>query len=190
MRRLLLTLAALAGLLLLAVPPAAAHGDVTGGSPAPGAALAPGTTLLRVDFSGLNGEAPVALALYDDRDRPLRVGDAAAVGSSLCARTEVLDPGVHTVAYLATGGDGHPVEGRYEFEVARGGEKSDAGSCDAGALAAPEEARTLEDASSGGLPGWAPWAVGTVAVVGAAAVAGRVRHDRRPDRDARPGSAR
>lgn len=179
MRRLLLTVATLGALALLAAPPAAAHSDVVGGSPGPGAELAPGAGLLRIDFGELEPEAPGYLALYDDQDHPLRVGDASVAGDSICARSEELGPGVYAVAYVVRDADGHRLEGRYEFAVAPGGEAPDPGGCDPDALAAPEEARTIEQATTGGLPGWAPWAVGLVAVAAGGAVVWRVARDRR-----------
>ncbi len=188
MRRLLLSLAWVATLLVVSAPPAAAHSSVVGGSPGPGAALAPGAALLRVDFGGLDEEAPGYLALYDDQGRPMRVGDASVAGDSVCARSEELGPGVHAIAYVVTDADGHRLEGRYEFEVAAGGEASDPAGCDVDALGAPEDARTIEEATTGGLPDWAPWAIGLVALAAGGAAAWRVVHDRGAQADAGPGS--
>ena len=180
MRRLLLTVAAL-GVLALGAAPALAHSDLVGGSPAPGDELAPGAALLRVDFEDLDADAPGYLALADEAGRPLEVGEATVTGGSVCARSEPLQPGVYALDYIVSDADGHRLEGRYEFAVAEGGEASEPGACGAEELAAPEEARTIEEATGGGLPGWAPWAVGGVALVAAGAVVARVRRDRRGD---------
>ena len=191
MRRLLLSLALLVGLLVptaLVAGPAAAHGDLVDGSPGPGDTVAPRTSVLRLDLSDLDPDAPQALALTDEDGAPLAVGEPTVVGAgTLCARSEPLRPGVVTLEYAGMATDGHRVGGRYAFEVAAPGARPAPGACADVDLARPGEARTLAEmtGTDSGVPTWAIVGLGALAVLAAAGVVLRVRRDRRePDAEA------
>ncbi len=168
MRRLLIVAASLAAL-AWPVTAAHAHSSLLDGSPGPGDSVAPGSTVIALEFDNVDPDGEHQVAVLDAEDDPLRVSSPQAQqGRLICARTEELEPGVHAVEYSVTSGDGHVIRSRYEFEVAAGGDEVEDFGCDTGALAAPEEAESLGFGLD--LPP-AVLAIVAVVVVGSAALA-------------------
>lgn len=114
--------------------------------PGPGGSVAPGTAVLGLTFGEINRRGGHFVALLDDEERPLPVGAARAVsGSTVCAASAPLREGVHTLEYSVTDDDGHPITGRYTFEVLAGGDAAAPAACAGADLAEPGAAQTLEE---------------------------------------------
>ena len=117
MRRLLTAAAAVAATLIIA-PAAYAHTGLERGSPGPGDTVRPGGELIALTFERIDPKAPHEIALLDADEQAQPVGAALAVdNTTVCARVDPLDVGIHAIAYSVTSADGHLVRGTYEFEV-------------------------------------------------------------------------
>ncbi len=185
MRRLLTSVVAAAAM-LIAAPVAYAHTGLERGSPGPGDTVRPGGELLALTFERIDPQAPHEIALMGPDEQALPVGAALAVNSStVCARVDPLDLGIHTIAYSVTSADGHLVRGTYQFEVVTGGDRSRPGPCASTSLAAPTTGRGIEGLDTNGVPRIVVWlSLATcVAVVSAALVTLR-RRRRRTEHDA------
>ena len=175
-------LVALVGWLVawLLAAPATAHGDLVGGSPGPGDDVRPGGTVIQLEFADLDPEQRAYIAVAGPDDAPIPVGRASITGESMvCARSEPLEQGVHTLDYSATSTDGHRLSGRFTFEVSSDGSAPATGGCDEAELAAPGQAQTLVEMTIGGVPGWLIPVLILLAVLAAGGVLLRIRHDRR-----------
>lgn len=157
MRRLLLRLTAAVGVaavLLVPVTPALAHGGLRDGSPGPGDVVAAGSSLVRLEFLDLApGESAHVSVLGPDVE-PRRVSEAVVVdsgtGSTVCARTEPLELGVHTMQYsVVDAADGREIR-NYQFEVTADGAPTDAGACAGVELPEATVAATIEDRVAAG----------------------------------------
>ena len=177
MRRLLTATAAVATTLIIA-PAAYAHTGLERGSPGPGDTVRPGGELIALTFERIDPEASHEIALLDADEQAQPVGAAHAVDdTTVCARVDPLDVGIHAIAYSVTSPDGHLVRGTYEFEVATGGVHSRPGPCGSAQLAAPTAPRTIDSLDTRGPPltvVWISLAV-CVVVVGAAVITLRRR---------------
>lgn len=152
--------------------PAAAHSGLEEASPGPGDLVAPGTDVVGIQVSeadGLTRDGRHGVTLTGPDGATVLVGGASAVSpTEVCARTEPLTPGVWTLDYELTGGDGHLVGGRYRFEVAADAAAATDGDevvCPASGLAAPGEGVEQEGTSllvTAGIPAVAGAAVGTM----------------------------
>ncbi len=190
MRRLLLTLAplragaalvALALVLLVLVPaPALAHGDLVEGFPGPGDDVAVGTDVLRLQFTDLDPEGRPMVAVTDAAGDPVAVGEASlGAPDTICARSAPLPAGVTTIDYSVLSDDGDRQEGSYTFEVSAEGAATEPGVCHPADLAAPGEARTIDEMGSATVPVWVLYGLGVLAVLAMGLVVLRVRSDRR-----------
>ena len=179
----LLLAALLGGATLALAGPASAHGDLETASPGPGDDVAPGSTVVTLQLPEVDEDAEPLVAITDDDDEPVAVGTAVAVsGDRVCARTDPLTEGVHTLEYAVLSTDGDRATGRYQFEVSSGGDPASAPQCDGAGLAAPGQAETLTDMQGAGTPAWVSTAL-VPGLVALALVAGvlvvlRVRRDR------------
>ena len=192
MRRLLTAAAAVAATLIIA-PAAYAHTGLEHGSPGPGDTVRPGGELIALTFERIDSKAPHEIALLDVDEQAQPVGTALAVdNTTVCARVDPLDVGIHAVAYSVTSEDGHLVRGTYEFEVVAGGVRSRPGPCAAAQLAPPTAPRTIDSLDTRGLPLTVVWIslAACVVVVGAAVITLRRRSTGQPAGDGGPGSRR
>lgn len=181
MRRLLLTFApALLVLLVLVPAPALAHGDLVEGSPGPGDDVAVGTDVLRLQFTDLDPDSRPMIAVTDAVGDPVAVGEAALGASDIiCASSAPLPAGVLTISYSVLSDDGDRQEGSYTFEVSAEGAAAEPGACDPADLAAPGEARTIDEMGSATVPVWVLYGLGALAVLAMGLLVLRVRSDRR-----------
>lgn len=173
-----------AGALLVATAtwsaPAGAHGDLEQASPGPGDSVAPGTAVLGLTFSQVNRRGGHYLALLDAEERPLPVGAAVAVSAStVCAASAPLREGVHTLEYSVSDDDGHPITGRYTFEVVAGGDATTPGACAEADLPEPGQAQTLEEMTADGVGGWLLAGVAAAVVLSGLLVLRRLLADSR-----------
>ncbi len=178
--------ALLGGAGLALAGPAAAHGDLESASPGPGDDVAPGSTVVTLQLPEVDQDAEPLVAITDPAGDPVAVGTAVAVSEDrVCAETDPLSVGVHTLDYTVLSTDGDRATGRFQFEVSTGGDQVSAPECDEASLAAPGAAETLEEMSGGQTPAWVGTALvpGLVAlaVVAGALVVVRVRRDRRAE---------
>ncbi|WP_300400219.1 copper resistance protein CopC [Nocardioides sp.] len=186
MRRLLLRALALLATILAAVAlaavPARAHGELVDGSPGPGDDVAVGTTVLRLEFTALDtGGAPL-VAMRGPSGDLLPVGQATyGDEGTVCALASPLEAGVHELTYSVISDDGDRQTGTYSFEVSEAGSPSEPGTCASPTLEepGPEDARTIEQKSSGTLPAGVLYGLGGLAVLVGGLVVLRIRSDRR-----------
>lgn len=107
--------------------PAQAHTDLEHASPGPGEQVAPGVSVIALTFSGELAEGG-RVTVTGPAEAPLPAGQPVRVdGDTLCMAVEPLAAGVHAVEYETVFGDGHPISGRYLFEVVAGGTVADGG---------------------------------------------------------------
>lgn len=146
---------------LTAASPASAHTDLVSATPSSGSTVEAAPSGVELDFSWSVQARLAQVVVRDAEGRDHVIGPVASFGSRVEARVQGLRAGRYTVAYRVVAADGHPVVGRYTFDVA------------AGAVTAPR-ARTVASGapapsgSGGGLP-WVPL-LGVVTVVSVAAL--------------------
>lgn len=192
---LLLTLAVIAAgfaASLAAAPAARAHDQLISSNPADGEVLADAPAAVELLFSAelmdLGNEVRVEDAAGADvTDGPLRL-ERETLSQPLTA----LDDGTYQVTWRAVSSDGHPITGRFSFEVGSGSgdaaetpaaQDQPGGPDAADASPTPEAAQTEDGDESSGLPGWVPAAgVGALAGLGlylaAVALFRRIRRNR------------
>lgn len=160
--------------------PASAHGDLVDGSPGPGDSVTPGVSMVQLEFKALDADRPALIAILGPDEKPIPVGQARIQQDAfVCAKSDALEPGVHTIEYSVSATDGHLLASRFSFEVSSTGTAPATTVCDASTLADPGQAQTLAEMTNSGLPGWLiPLLVGAAAL-SVAGVVLRIRHDRR-----------
>jgi len=95
------------------------------------------------------------------------------------ARAPPLPAGVTTIDYSVRSDDGDRQEGSYTVEVSAEGAAPAPGVCDPADLAAPGEARTIDEMGSATVPVWVLYGLGVLAVLAMGFAMLRVRSDRR-----------
>lgn len=167
----------------LFAPAALAHGDLVDGSPGPGDSLAPGGVVVALEFDELAEDGRALIAILDAGGDPIAVGPAqtTADATAVCATTDPLEPGVHTLEYSATSDDGDLIRGKYSFEVVAEGDRPDndlTAACSDLSMDPPGEAQTLDEMGTGGFPVFLPYLLGALLVIALALVVRRIRTDR------------
>lgn len=155
------------------VPPALAHTGIDSATPGPGQRVAPGVEELALTFSGLRADGPRQVTVTGPAEQPLPVGEPVLVNATtLCVAVAPLAAGVHTVDYLATSQDGHPVEGSFLFEVAPDGEVLERpAACEGIALPAPVAGEAGTEDPAAGRPAATAIVAAVLGTVVAVAVA-------------------
>lgn len=139
--RLLAVLIAAAAMLALAAP-AWAHTSVVSVEPGDGSTVT-APEAVRVTFSDDLLELGARLSLRDADGAEVPIGELYMDGARvIAADLPALAGGQYTVAYRAVAGDGHPLEGTYEFTVEAAPEPSPSPSPSASATSAPSGAAT------------------------------------------------
>ena len=158
-----------------AATPALAHGGLQDGSPGPGDTVGAGSSVVRLEFLDLAPDQPAFVSVLGPDVEPRRVGEAVVVdGNTVCARTEPLAAGVHTLQYsVADATDGREIR-NYQFEVTETGSPTEAGACSGAELPEATLAATIEDRVDPG-PSGARWVgLGATAVAFGVVGAGTV----------------
>lgn len=185
MRRLLIGCTLVGALTVFAAAPASAHTALIDASPGPGDVVPTGLEVVVLELEGVQRDGDHVMALSAD-DVGLKVGDAVAVDDrTVCARVEPLQVGVHAIEYEAVSADGHPVQGRYLFEVVDGtdGPPPVPAGCEVASLPAPDEVRSL-GLEVQDVPGWvAPAMIMAVVLAAVAAIVTLVRRRREGDQE-------
>lgn len=120
MRRLLIALAACAGLLAVA-PAAHAHTSLEEARPGPGDRVPPGLNIVALTFDDVSPETTPEVSVLGPDESAVRTGLVVlARGSTACAAVAPLRPGVHTIVYRTVATDGDTQQSRFFFEVAEG----------------------------------------------------------------------
>jgi copper resistance protein C len=137
-----------AAALVLGAAPASAHTDLVQGAPGPGAAVDTAVGDLSLTFSSSLVAEGTQIVVRDPRGvdhavRPSTLGPQTRVQLAPMTRA-----GTYSVVYRAVAGDGHPVTGRYSFEVTPDG----AAAARTDSASSPAEPAADSAASSAGEP--------------------------------------
>ncbi|RPF23287.1 copper resistance CopC family protein [Myceligenerans xiligouense] len=126
-----------AGIFLIASPPAAAHDQLLSSDPADGDELDAMPAAITLTFSGEPLATGAEVVLTGEDGNAVSLRDIAVDGAVLTATVPATLPGGdYDAAWHIVSGDGHPLEGAFSFTVA-GPEPS----------AAPEDAEPVEDST-------------------------------------------
>ncbi|MFZ5872154.1 MAG: copper resistance CopC family protein [Actinomycetota bacterium] len=167
-------LAALAILLAVAAPPAAAHTSLRSTSPSEGDRLTAPPAEVTLVFTDQVLEIGTAVAVTGPAG-PVDAGPPVVDGASVTAGLPAgLPGGDYEVAWRVTAADGHPISGTFAFSVAAAATTSETAA--APATTPPNVAAAPAD---GGVPASRWWLL-AVAVLLGAAVAFAVRRRRSP----------
>ena len=148
--------------------PASAHTDLLSATPSSGTTVGGVPDSVQLEFSTPVQARLAQVVVSDERGENHVVGPVASFDARVVAQVQDLRSGRYTVAYRVVAADGHPVVGRYAFEVATG-----AGAPQAGAVGASVPAAST---SQDGRPWLAPLVGGLVVV---SVVGLRLHHGRR-----------
>ncbi|MGP4025344.1 copper resistance CopC family protein [Actinomadura sp. 3N407] len=160
--------AVLAAMLAVATaPPALAHPQLVGSTPAKGAS-AESVTEVKLVFSD---EVRVAKVIVrDGTGRTFQAGAAERSGTTVTQKLSgALPAGSYTVAYRVVGEDGHPIENDDVTFTATGAAGAPADAADAGGQppkADPEQAAPQEEESGSGAALWMLIIAGLVVGIG------------------------
>lgn len=124
--------AALAGLAVLAVapaaaltvataPPAAAHDVLVASSPAEGAVVSEPLTVVELTFNNPVSTEFAQVSVLDAAEAEYHQGEPSVVGPTVSQAVDELPDGEYTIAYRIVSSDGHPVSGTVSFTVAGAG---------------------------------------------------------------------
>lgn len=166
-----LVLAAIVAVLAMA-PPASAHTDISGSSPADGATLKRPPATVTINFS----QPPLTsgMAMVADGPSGQIPLSPKVVGSALVASwPQQAGSGDFAVTYRVVASDGHPITGRLAFRIARQDSAEPRSNPTPTATVAAQPAAAEESGSSAGL--WALAVVALLVVVGAWVVVRRGR---------------
>lgn len=173
-----------AGIFLIASPPASAHDQLLSSDPADGDELDVMPGAITLTFSGEPLETGAEVVLTGEDGTPVGLEDLAVDGTVLTASLpSTLPGGEYDVAWHIVSGDGHPLEGAFSFTVDTPSEPSataedDASSPDTESAApadVPEPTETAGAAEDGGTaasdtPTGIPSGAAALAVIGAVLV--------------------
>ena len=170
-RALALVLAALtaAFVVVATAGPAAAHDQLLSTDPTAGATLEKAPETLELTFSGQIQDIGHEIRVTDSQGRDVTQGTVAVKGKTVSQPLRDNGGGdeTYTVVWRVVSQDGHPIEGRFQYDVGSG---APAGvEATTGASAVPQEPgiddRQAVESGSAGMPGWALPAIGG-AIVG------------------------
>lgn len=165
MKRLVTVLLTLAGALMLASGPAAAHSVVIGSTPEQGEQIAEAPERVDVIFNEALQEQFAAITVVGPDGNLWSTGDPMVDGSTVSVGLDGLGPvGEYTIAYRVTSADGHPVSGTRTFTLTQEG-TGIPGEAAAGGDTAPASDGTIDN---GGGPAIWWFVVAGVVVVAAA----------------------
>lgn len=156
----LLVLPVLVVALLVGIPAARAHTDITGSDPVDGATMKKAPDRVTISFSEPPLDTGLAVVATGPTGRtPL---SASVSGTDVVAPWPPESaPGAYRVAYRVVADDGHPIEGSITFTI-RG-----AGGPTSSPSATASDAPAVEDETPSGIPTWL-WIVALLLVAGAA----------------------
>ena len=148
MRRLVVAIAVICGVVGWSVSPVSAHASLDSSSPAPSTVLSQPPGEIALDFSETVEQRLASIRLFDSEQREIEVGRATRLEtdpSSIVATLPLLGNGVYVVVWRVLSADGHAVTGAFPFEV------GDASSGRANEIL-QNVVTTLDDSSSLGIP--------------------------------------
>src|SRR5262245_36862407 len=138
----------LAALVLLPLPPAAAHAELIDSDPKDGATVQTLPDQVRLEFSE-EVASPAFVEVTAADGTQVAAGDpqvlGAAVETPLAANGP---PGSYTISYRVVSADGHPVSGELTFEVTTGSAGAASGP-DTTAAPSPAAATSTDDSDEG-----------------------------------------
>lgn len=168
---------------LLPAAPAAAHNSLTGSDPADGARLDEPPAEVRLTFLSRLDPKTTKVTVTGPSNVPAAAGEPRFDGSRVTVPLAAGPAGRYTVAYQVASGDGHPVKGDVQFTLttgvepaapeatpSTGGTPTDPAGASAtptSPASAPAVAEPLDRTGGETGPGWWPWLVGAVLVLGA-----------------------
>lgn len=159
-------LAAFAAVLacLLCAPPAQAHVELVGSTPAAGDRVSLDTTQVVLAFGEDLMRGAGDVVVRDRAGTDVVVGDPMVTGRTVTVQIDLVEPGRHNVSYRVVGLDGHPLIGGYSFRSARV-------AVAASSKIAPsriKQALAPSVAATSPEPGiaWLPWTLAGVLLVG------------------------
>lgn len=134
-------LGCLCALLLLGGTPAYAHTALQDATPAPGAKIGSGTSVVELTFAGLQSGSTPEIGLTGSDGTEVPVGQPVVADDSVvCAAVTPLSAGVTTLTYTVTATDGDTQTNAFQFEVVDGsGTATTPSACRGLDLAAPGE---------------------------------------------------
>ncbi|WP_406175864.1 copper resistance protein CopC [Streptomyces sp. NBC_00996] len=184
--RLLRASAALLGclgvLLLFGGTPAFAHTALKDATPAPGAKVGPGTSVIALTFARLKAGTTPKLTLTGSDGTAVHVGQpVVADGSVICAAVTPLRTGVTTLTYTVTAADGDTQTNAFQFQVADGAQTpADPSACQGLSLSAPDRGGSDAILGLGRTTALSVFAAAAVVIVGGAVLASRMLRGARP----------
>jgi methionine-rich copper-binding protein CopC len=126
----------LAALVVLPLPPAAAHATLIDSDPKDGATVQTLPDQVRLEFSEEVG-SPAFVDVTAADGTEVADGDPQVLGATVEAPLTADGPaGTYTIAYRVVSADGHPISGELTFDVTTGSAGSAVGSTDAPSPAA------------------------------------------------------
>ena len=147
--------------LMLSAAPAGAHAALSSSDPAADARLAAAPRVVTLTFNEPVQQQFSTVVVTGPQGRNHVVGDPAVAGREVRATLDALDGnGTYTVAYRVVSADGHPVSGKYVFQLSAPTPTTTSVSSPTPETTAPG---TSEDAS-GGVTAW-PFVAGAAVLV-------------------------
>ncbi|WP_162605330.1 copper resistance CopC family protein [Jiangella ureilytica] len=122
-----LAAAPVAGLSLVAAPPALAHDQLVGSTPEDGGTVSTPLTSVELVFSAAIPGEFVQVAVTDAAGGSFADGAPQTVGDTVSQAVTQLPDGEYTIAYRVVSSDGHPIDGTVAFTVAGVGPAEPAG---------------------------------------------------------------
>ncbi|OBF28501.1 copper resistance CopC family protein [Mycobacterium sp. ACS4331] len=169
--------------LLLAAAPAGAHAALSSSDPAAGARLVTAPQVVTLTFNEPVQHQFSTVVVTGPQGRNHVVGEPAVADREVRATLDTLDGnGTYTVAYRVVSADGHPVSGKYDFQLS-----APTSTATSATSAAPETtAPRTSDNTSSGVTAW-PFIAGAAVLVVLIAGTVWVRGRRGPGADTNPG---